>query len=133
MNCMTAHGEKQKSMIKAYKLYTGGDGHSHVQEGYVDDTMLTSAKGLHFKETPAHASFDWHQAPTTQYVLTLKGSLAFTTSLGNTFTLKAGEVLIATDVTGNGHRWKLLGEDPWHRAYVLFDKEDHINFHPKEK
>ncbi|GAA4782028.1 hypothetical protein GCM10023231_07060 [Olivibacter ginsenosidimutans] len=119
-------------MIKAYKLYTGKEGHSHVQEGYVDTSFLTAVKSLHFKETAPQAVYDWHQAPTTQYVLTLKGTLEFTTSLGETFTVREGDVLIATDVTGKGHRWKLLGDDPWHRAYIIFERNEALNFHPKE-
>ncbi|MGK9117251.1 hypothetical protein KXS00_04780 [Olivibacter jilunii] len=116
------------NMIKAYILYTGADGHSHFKEGFVTNDLITDVRHLHFKETAANASYDWHTAPRTQYVITLKGSLEFTTSLGKTFILQTGEVLIATDTTGKGHKWKLIGTDPWLRAYVAFEENEPINF-----
>ncbi|MBC3539698.1 hypothetical protein ACFSC6_21585 [Rufibacter sediminis] len=117
-------------MIKAYKLYTGADGHSYVEKGTIAEKVFTQVTSLHFKETPPHATYDWHPAPDTQYVLTLTGTLEFTTSLGETFTLQPGEVLLATDLTGAGHKWKMLGDQPWKRAYVVFSPETVINFLP---
>jgi hypothetical protein len=31
----------------------------------------------------------------------------------------AKRTLLAEDVTGSGHPWKLIGNDPWRRAYVI--------------
>lgn len=118
---------KRRVMIKAYKLYTGDDNHSYFETGFVDENIVSSARNIHFKETEAYASYDWHRAPQVQYVLTLRGTLEFTTSLGDTFILKAGEVLIATDISGHGHKWKLLDSDPWIRAYVVIEPSE-INF-----
>jgi len=115
-------------MIKAYKLLCGADGHSYVQEGRIEEGIITKAHHIHFMETAANASYDWHTAPQTQYVLTLRGTLEFTTSLGQTFTLRTGEVLVATDTNGFGHKWKLVGSDPWIRAYIVFDPTVEINF-----
>ena len=117
-------------MIKAYKIYTGPDNHTHVETGTVEEMHLTSAVSIRFKETPAPAAYDWHTAPTTQYVLTLTGTLQFETHLGETFVLKPGEVLLAMDTTGSGHKWHLLGDAPWKRAYVLFTDEAEVNFVP---
>jgi mannose-6-phosphate isomerase-like protein (cupin superfamily) len=47
------------------------------------------------KETPAHSSFDWHNDPEPQYVITLSGTLDFTTRDGETFILRPGDVLVA--------------------------------------
>ena len=118
---------KRQVMIKAYKLYTGDDNHSYFEAGLVDENIISSARNIRFKETEAYASYDWHRAPQVQYVLTLRGMLEFTTSLGDTFILKAGEVLIATDTSGHGHKWKLLDSDPWIRAYVVIETSE-INF-----
>lgn len=118
----------RNSMIKAFKLFAGVDGHSYFKEGFVADNLITTVKRLHFLETPPKTSYDWHTAPRTQYVITLKGTLEFTTSLQEKFTLHAGEVLVATDTSGKGHKWTLLGEDPWLRAYIAFDEHDPINF-----
>jgi quercetin dioxygenase-like cupin family protein len=107
-------------MIRAYRLYTGSDGDSHVTTGSVRPDILVNATSIHFKETAAHSNYDWHNDPVPQYVLTLSGILEFTTKGGETFTIKPGDVLIAVDHTGTGHKWRLLNDDPWRRAYVIF-------------
>src|ERR1700755_2882425 len=88
-------------MIKAYHLYTGADGDSHVTYGSVSGNELVEAESILFKETAAHSSFDWHNDPIPQYVITLSVVLEFTTKGGETFTLHPGEFLIATDHTGH--------------------------------
>jgi quercetin dioxygenase-like cupin family protein len=66
-------------MIRAYHLYAGSDGNSHVVRGSVSESKLVEAQSILFKETPPHSSFDWHNDPSPQYVLTLSGVLEFTT------------------------------------------------------
>src|ERR1700735_5093095 len=84
-------------MIRAYHLYTGSDGNSHVVRGSVSGGELVEAESILFKETPAHSSFDWHNDPTPQYVITLAGVLEFTTVGGETFTIHPGDVLLAKE------------------------------------
>ena len=88
-------------MIRAYRLYTGPDGNSHVVNGSVSADKVVEAESIHFNETPPHSSLEWHDAPVPQYVITLAGVLEFTTVGGETFTIHPGEVLLAsTDVSG---------------------------------
>jgi hypothetical protein len=47
-------------MLRAFKLYTGPDNASHVLEGTIDENDRTDVVAIHFKETPAHSSYDWH-------------------------------------------------------------------------
>jgi hypothetical protein len=68
--------------IRAFKLYTGFDHASHVLEGTIDEMDRTDVIAIHFKETPAHSSNDWHPSPDQQYVITLSGTLEFTTRDG---------------------------------------------------
>jgi quercetin dioxygenase-like cupin family protein len=117
-------------MIRAYRLYTGPDGHSHVVRGSVGDNHLVKAKSILFKETPAHSSYDWHNDPVPQYVITLAGVLEFTTVGGETFTIRPGDVLLATDETGSGHKWRLINDEPWRRAYVVFTPGADTQFIP---
>jgi quercetin dioxygenase-like cupin family protein len=119
-------------MIKAYQLYTAADGHSYFKAGNVAEAVITRAESIRFQESPPGSVYDWHPAPTMQFVINLRGTLEFTTYRGETFTLKPGEVLIALDTTGSGHKWRLLGEDPWQRAYVVFDSATDINFIPEQ-
>jgi quercetin dioxygenase-like cupin family protein len=117
-------------MIRAYRLYTGADGNSHVVAGSVNGGPFVDVESIHFKETPAHSSLDWHDAPTYQYVITLAGVLEFTTIGGETFTVHPGEVLVAEDSTGSGHKWRLINDEPWKRAYVIFKKGANTQFVP---
>ena len=106
------------SMVRAYRLYTGDDGNSHVTRGRVEVHEKVDVETIEFRETPAHASLDWHNAPVPQYVITLSGVLQFETRTGETFMLHPGDVLIALDVAGTGHTWHLVDDRPWRRAYV---------------
>lgn len=63
-------------------------------------------------------ALDWRTAPQRQYVLTLSGTLKFVTRDGETFSLAPGEVLLAEDTVGSGHRWRLVDGQPWRRVYV---------------
>lgn len=115
-------------MIRAYLLYTGEDGHSHFKKGYMEEAVLSEVKTISVKETSIGATYSWHNAPTTQYVICLSGVLEFSTYTGETFHLRPGEILVAMDTTGSGHTWKLVNEEPWRRAYVTFNQETKINF-----
>lgn len=117
-------------MIRAYRICTGPEGNSHVIAGSVRPEVLVTATSIHFKETAAHSNYDWHNDPTPQYVLTLSGILEFTTKGGETFTIKPGDVLLAEDHTGTGHKWRLLNDDPWRRAYVIFTAGADTQFIP---
>jgi quercetin dioxygenase-like cupin family protein len=119
-------------MIKAYKLYTGSDGHSHVQTGTVTQGVLNQASSVRFQESPPHSFYDWHNAPALQYVITLAGTLEFETFTGEKLIIKPGELLIAMDITGTAHRWKLIDDEPWKRMYVAFDSPEQVNFTPDE-
>jgi quercetin dioxygenase-like cupin family protein len=107
-------------MIRAYRLSTGPDGDSHVERGSISGDVLVAAESIMFRETPPHSSFDWHNDPVPQYVITLTGVLEFTTRGGETFTIHPGDVLLAVDHTGTGHKWRLVDDEPWKRAYVVF-------------
>jgi quercetin dioxygenase-like cupin family protein len=117
-------------MIRAYRLYTGSDGNSHVIPGTLNGGKLVDAESIQFKETPPHSSFDWHNDPVPQYVITLSGVLEFTTVGGETFTIHPGDVLLAEDHTGSGHKWRLTNDEPWKRAYVIFTQGANTQFVP---
>jgi quercetin dioxygenase-like cupin family protein len=119
---------KKYNMIKAYKLYTGTDGNSHVQKGRIAEEQITEAESIRFQESPPYTFYDWHNAPSEQYVITLSGTLEFTTQTGETFILRPGEILIAMDITGTAHKWRLIDDEPWRRAYVVFKTGTAINF-----
>lgn len=117
-------------MIRAIKLYTAEDGHSHFTFGSVAFRDVKEGDSIMFNETAPHSTYDWHTAPTTQYVITLSGTLEFEMHSGEKFILRPGDILIAMDTTGTGHKWKLIDNDPWKRVYVTFKDGVDINFVP---
>jgi uncharacterized protein YndB with AHSA1/START domain/quercetin dioxygenase-like cupin family protein len=110
-------------MIRAVELYTGSDGASHVKESSVPESSLIDVRTIRFEESPPHSSLDWHEAPQRQYVITLDGTLEFTTRDGETFVLRPGDVLLAADDIGSGHKWRLIDERPWRRLYAILDEK----------
>ncbi len=79
-----------------------------------EETVL----GVRFEETAPDASLEWHDAPHRQYVITLSGTLEFEMRSGERVTIAPGDVLLAEDVSGGGHRWRLVDDEPWRRVYV---------------
>ena len=83
---------------------------------------------LSFQETRPRGAYEWHQDPVPRFVITLSGTLEFETKSGATFTIRPRDVLLAQDNTGTGHRWRLIGEDPWRRAYIVYDSGADLQF-----
>jgi hypothetical protein len=54
----------------------------------------------------------------------------FTTVGCETFTIHPGDVLLAEDHTGSAHKWRLLNDEPWKHAYVVFKKGADTQFVP---
>jgi quercetin dioxygenase-like cupin family protein len=115
-------------MIRCVRLWTGSDGASHVEVGRLDmapgrnDDLVSavmSATHVTVEETAGGGSLAWHTAPVRQLVVTLAGTLNFSTRDSERFTLRPGDVLLAEDTAGSGHQWQLEGSDPWRRMYVV--------------
>jgi quercetin dioxygenase-like cupin family protein len=116
------------TVIRCVRLFTGADEGSHVQIGRLDlapgrnDDLVSVAMAstrVTAEETATGGTLAWHTAPVRQLVVTLAGTLVFTTRDGEEFTLAPGDVLLAEDTVGSGHQWHLVGEDPWRRIYIV--------------
>ena len=116
-------------MIRCVRIWTGADGDSHFEEGMIDlskgergDVLSAVVAGasLSFQETRSGGSYEWHKDPVPRFVITLSGTLEFETKGGERFTIRPGDILLAQDNTGSGHRWKLIGDEPWRRTYVVY-------------
>lgn len=126
-------------MIRCVRMWTAADGNSLFEEGTLDlaqgergDSIgkAINAESISFRETSSGGSFEWHQDPVPRYVLTLSGTLEFETKSGATFIIRPGDVLIAQDNSGSGHKWRLIGTEPWRRAYVVYEDGADLRFTP---
>lgn len=126
-------------MIRCVRIWTAEDGNSSFEEGHIDlsggarGDILSATVGavsISFRETKSGGTFDWHDAPARQFVITLSGTLDFVTRRGEHFTIRPGDILLAEDTAGSGHSWKLVDDQPWRRAYVIFAPGADIPFIP---
>lgn len=124
-------------MIRCVRMWTGADGNSLFEEGTIALTegergdfigKACAVKDISFRETASGGSFEWHQDPEPRYVITLSGTLEFETKSGETFTIHPGDILIAQDNSGSGHKWRLIGDEPWRRAYVVYEDGTDLGF-----
>ena len=126
-------------MIRCVRMWTGEDGDSLFEEGWID--LAEGVRGdfiggavsvveLSFQETRSGGSWAWHQDPAPRFVITLSGTLEFEVKSGATFTIRPGDVLLAQDNSGTGHKWQLIGDEPWRRAYVVYESGADLQFTP---
>jgi len=124
-------------MIRCVRMWTGEDGNSLFEEGRIE--LGNGARGdaagqpiavtdLSFRETASGGSYEWHQDPVPRFVITLSGTLEFQTRSGATFVIHPGDVLLAQDNSGSGHKWRLLDDQPWRRAYVVYEPGATLRF-----
>ena len=123
--------------MRCIRLWTDSEGISRFEEGSIvlkngSPVNLLSekfpTKSISFAETQAGQLLDWHNAPTKQFVITLRGTLDFWNKLDEHFVITPGDILLAEDVTGSGHSWKLIGDDPWWRVYVILETDGDLSF-----
>ncbi len=126
-------------MIRCVRMWTGEDGNSHFEEGFLELKegergdfigLPIAVNELSFRETTSGGSFDWHKDPVPRFVITLSGTLEFETALGEKFTIHPGDILLAQDNSGTGHKWRLIDDQPWRRAYVVYDENSPLTFKP---
>jgi len=101
--------------MKVVRIYTGADGESHFEDVEVPFpeqgkfgriSALVPARGVLFREVDGDYDLDFHNAPRRQYVINLTGSVDIQTGDGTTRRLGPGEILLAEDTTGRGHKSK---------------------------
>ena len=129
-------------MIRCIRIWTGEDGNSLYEEGFIDlaegmrgDSVGKPARAIEisFQETRSGGSFEWHQDPVPRFVITLSGTLEFEVKSGATFTIRPGDILLAQDNSGTGHKWRLIGDEPWRRAYVVYEQGTELPFKSANK
>ena len=84
-----------------YRLYTGDDGQSHMEEAY-EPPDAQGATGIVVRRQEPGYFIDWHPAPRRQYIVTLAGQVEIGLGDGTVYTLGAGDMMLADTRPGRG-------------------------------
>jgi quercetin dioxygenase-like cupin family protein len=128
-SCIFANTEtllmaQQRTPLTVTRLYTGTDGLSHFERthvkfgpvsgepGTIASESLSTNKSYFIACAPGFFS-DWHNADVRRYVITINGRAEIEVTGGEKFIAKPGEVVLAEDLTGKGHTFRVLGDSDW--------------------
>jgi quercetin dioxygenase-like cupin family protein len=97
--------------MKVTRIFTGSDQQSHFEEielSFIDSEYGKITNPIHteniiFGEREEIDEISWHNPPCPQYVIMLKGSVEIQTGNGAKRIFKEGDIVLAEDVTGQGH------------------------------
>lgn len=116
--------------MKVLRIYTGDDGESHfedleiplVDRGAIGRlSELLGATGILFRETDGSYDLGFHTAPRRQFVINLSGRVELETGDGSKRVLGPGDILLAEDTTGGGHKSRALDDTPRRNLFVTLD------------
>ena len=113
------------------RVYSGEDGQSHVAQepltlqpfvdtegAYGEGTPLQNATGITSRVAPPGYVLKWHCAPRRQYTITLSGEAEIEVGDGTVKRIGPGDVVLAEDLTGQGHITRVVGNQPRFYAVV---------------
>lgn len=111
-------------------LYTGKDNHSYLKEAErtLNPAKIGSVTGsvavsnVFFGKGAAETQ-DWHNAPQRLFIIILSGIMQIETSSGQIKDFKAGDVLLAEDLTGRGHITRALNKQPVQYLAMMLKNE----------
>ncbi len=116
--------------MRITRLYTGSDNESHFEEIEIDLddageigqlSKQIKATGIIFRRTGPDYDYDWHNAPRRQYIIMLDGAVDVETGDGTARRFSTGDILLAEDTTGRGHKSKAVNNEPRTSVFVTLD------------
>ena len=119
-----------KRSMRVTRLYTGADQQSHFEDFDIDmdDHGLIghlsarhAVKSLIFRHTDSNYDYSWHNAPERQYIVILEGGLDVEIGDGTRRVFGAGDILLAEDVTGQGHISRAVNGEPRRSLFITID------------
>ncbi len=112
------------------RLYAGPDGQSHFEEieprfeSRGDQSAVAEVldgSGILVRRFEANRTNPWHHAPGRYAVFTLRGAVDITIGDGSVRRIGPGDVLIAEDLTGQGHETREVGPEERVSVFVPLD------------
>jgi len=115
------------------RIAAGADGKS-----YLDEITLPPAAGtdpsalvsrLYTTDSEIGISrtgtfIDWHRVSTPRLLVVLRGEMEIGTGDGRRYRLRAGDMALAMDTTGQGHTSRMVGRVPVMAMTVRLNKDD---------
>lgn len=106
--------------MKIIRIYTGKDQQSHFEdieltfggEAKILTTTPQPASMAVFRCAPPGVALEFHPAPRRQYVVTLSGEWDIECGDGTVRRFRPGDVMLADDLTGQGHVSRVVGDEP---------------------
>ncbi len=96
------------------RMYTGPDGRSHLEDFSpptgTGSLPLEKGQGGIFRRYAPGPFVDWHPAPYRLYMFTLQGGMEIVVGDGAVRRFAPGDVLLAEDLTGQGHTTRSIGQ-----------------------
>ena len=122
-------------MAKIWRVYSHQSGQSRIEEvplamkPFVDTegahglgTAMQTASGIVFRVSPPGYVLNWHCAPRRQYSISLSGTAEIEVGDGTGARVGPGDVVLAEDLTGQGHITRVVGAEP--RFYAIVPLSD---------
>ena len=112
------------------RVFTGPDGQSHFEDVDIDlddhgmagrISALWPGAGVQFREVDRDYALDFHTAPRRQLVVNLTGSVEIEVGSGEQRLFGPGTILLAEDITGQGHISRGVGGEPRTCLFVHLD------------
>jgi quercetin dioxygenase-like cupin family protein len=109
------------------RIYAGADGQSHFEEltpkleprgDQSASGELIPGSGIVVRQFEPTRSNPWHHAPGRYAVFTLSGAVDIEIGDGTVRRLGPGDILIAEDLTGQGHATREVGPGPRVSVFV---------------
>ncbi len=117
-------------MFKLTRIYSDPEGETHFEDIEVqledggDIGFLSGkipVKEVVFRKVKPSYDFDFHNAPQRQYIILLDGKIEIETSLGEKRIFNGGDILLAEDTNGKGHKTRNLEMKERRSVFITLD------------
>ena len=112
------------------RIYATEDGESHFEDVEVEFSEAcqhgslsapVAVSKLKFRKNPANYDHSWHTSPGRLYVVMLDGRVEVEVSNGQKRTFQGGDVFLAEDTFGKGHRTRNIDLTPRRSLFISLD------------
>ena len=114
------------------KIYSDKEEITHFTEVYIDlypygfkdmySSIPIEAKTIKIFRAPPEFAMEWHPAPSKQFIMVLSGAMEVESGDGEKRQFQTGNVLLAEDTTGQGHKTRTVGKKELVCAWIKINE-----------